>query len=56
MRSVHIQNIGIVNALLAAGADINARTNERDFTALRFAKHFKNQELIDLLISKGARD
>ena len=52
MRAVWYENLGIIEALLEAKADANAK-NHRLNTAVHFAYEKNNAQIIDLLVTHG---
>jgi len=50
--AVEVGNVGIVKALLAKGADVNAKG--RGWTALELARKERRQEIVDILRAHGA--
>ena len=50
----HSSNLQVIKALLAAGADVNAKDKYGE-TALTLAKEKNNSEIINLLLAAGAK-
>jgi ankyrin repeat protein len=46
-------NLELATALIAAGADMKARSNEDDVTPLHFAAAYRKWELVKLFVKKG---
>ncbi|KIY04223.1 uncharacterized protein Z520_00917 [Fonsecaea multimorphosa CBS 102226] len=47
-------DLGIVKALLAAGANINARHGQNGYTPLHFAAKESSQQVVEILVERGA--
>ena len=53
VRAVKDQDMATARDLIAAGADVNEQDSET-MTALHWAAHWNDQELVDFLLSEGA--
>lgn len=53
-QAAHRGDVGAINALISAGADINAQAEERQYTPLHFAVEEKHPHAVVALIKAGA--